>query len=458
MRRFLSVGLVIILAVAASALTFKDVPDDHWAAEAIYELVRLGVTNGYPDGTFRGTKNISRYETAVFIYKLAKALDAEDIAKLKEDVAALKQGGGAGSPISGSYSASWKTGNLLATGASGGVASYRLKLSTARDLGDGADVKINLDTMDYGFNDSGATATGGVLATELFDIESNLRLDLSKLSIENPIDVKVTFGPGSVQHATDATGVLPSEAGVTYVRPDTGVVASTVLWGTDVSAGYIVPGKASSGRVTTSKVTGTVGYAFAEVPLINDLRLDVTGDYYSSGMFSSSVRDMRGAIALAAPIGSKVEAAGTLGIGGSDQKTWLVKGEVALNDVWETGTVANVMVAKVGSSYINSNFQAAQFDITGFDPFMRPLTNGTVNLAGKVVQSVSDDLKLIGKGDVRLSGDYKYSAPSGRLTAQGGVLYAVAPNTSVDASYLVFQDKATDDTSDIAALGLLYQF
>ncbi len=47
---------------------FSDVPDDHWAARSIYNVVRLGVTRGYPDGTFRGNLTINRYELMVFLY------------------------------------------------------------------------------------------------------------------------------------------------------------------------------------------------------------------------------------------------------------------------------------------------------------------------------------------------------------------------------------------------------
>jgi hypothetical protein len=85
------------IAIPASAqMRFKDVPDSHWASSAVYDLVKLGVTKGYPDGTFRGTKQITRYETAVFLSKLAQAVGAgsnveADIAALKADIAALKR-------------------------------------------------------------------------------------------------------------------------------------------------------------------------------------------------------------------------------------------------------------------------------------------------------------------------------------------------------------------------------
>lgn len=469
MKKFLALFVIFMVTVAVSTaasaqIRFKDVPDDHWATPSVYELVKLGVTKGYPDGTFRGKKQITRYETAVFLAKLAKAIGGDvksDIAALKKEVAALKKAPPTG--ISGSYAASWKFGNLLAEAGSvrGAVASYRLKLSSAQNLGEGASVTINLDTMDYGYYSDGLASltTDSDLATQLLDVEGNLRLDLAALGLANPVDLQVTFGPGNKQHAADATGgVIPSDVGVTYMRPDTGITASTTLWGADVAGGYNALGHTTSGRVTASEIVGAVGYAFEGVPLVNNLAVVTTGQYISSGQFSSSTRDMRGSIAMAAPLGDKIEAGGTIGLGGTDRKNWMVSGALALNDIWDTGTVAVIRAAKVGSSFIDSRFATAELDFAGFDSFDRPLSNGTVNIGGEVVQNVSDDVKLVGKGDIRLNSDYKYEAPNGRLTAEGGISYSVAPNTTLDAMYRINQSKSSNDTTDLAALGLMYSF
>jgi len=456
-------SLSLILPAVAEEFKLKDVPDDHWAAPSVYDLVKMGVTKGYPDGTFRGNKMITRYETAVFLDKLAKALGGDlkaDVEALKEDMAQLK-GPGGGLPFSGSFKSNWMIGNLLASGTRGLVANYRLKLSSVKHLGEGANVRVNLDTMDYGFFDDGTTTTGGILATELLDVESNLRLNLVALGLENPVALKLSYGPGAKKHSADPTGVLPSEVGVIYERPDTAVAAATSFWGMDVSGGYVAKGKTSSGKVDVSEINATVGYTLDAVPLLNVLRIETTGNYLSSGMFSSSTRDLRASIALTAPLTDKINASGTVGLGGgSSSNKLMVAGEVGLEDIWATGTIASIRVSKIGSQFLNtsSTFSDVESDMAGLDFFNRALENGTVNLGGEVVQAVSEDIKLIGKGDLRLSGDYKYSNSKGRLTAQGGISYAIASNASLDAMYRVHQDKSTGDTSDIAALGLLYDF
>ncbi|MFA6548852.1 MAG: S-layer homology domain-containing protein [Candidatus Margulisiibacteriota bacterium] len=462
---YLILTIVIYLAVSSFAaqkpFKFKDVPNNSWAAGPVYDLVKMGITKGYPDGTFRGDKPINRYETAVFMSKLSNAIGGAgltlEVKALKDDVSELKRKDDA-ALFYGSCESTMKVGNVFSVGTREAVMSYRLRLTGERKLSEDVNVKINLDTMDYGFDDDGTTTTGGILATELLDIASNVKLNLSSLGLEKPINLSMTYGPGPKQHKADPTGVLPSDVGVTFIRPYTGISASTSLLGMDVSGAYLAPNISRSGRVQQSWITGTLGWNFESVPLVRRLKLETTGDFVSTGMFSNANRNLRASIALAAPLTDKIEAFGKLGMGGSAQKAWMVDGQIKLNDVFDTGTVATIKLAKVGSQFINDRFSALEFDFAGYDRFNRPLENGTVNLGGEISQSVAEGFKLVGKGDLRLAADYKYAAPKGRLTAEGGISYAVAPNASLDALYRVQQDKATHDTSDMAALGLMYQF
>lgn len=138
----------------------------------------------------------------------------------------------------------------------------------------------------------------------------------------------------------------------------------------------------------------------------------------------------------------------------------MASGTLAFKDPLDTGTVATIRFAKVGSQYLSAadQFAGAEFDFAGYDIFNRPLENATVNLGGEVTQNVTDNLKFIGRGIMRLNSDYKYDAPKGRLTAEGGISYNINPSTSLGAIYRVHKDKATSDTTDMATLGMLYQF
>ena len=60
----------------AAANPFSDVPSDSWAYDAISQLAKDGVIEGYGDNTFKGDKAITRYEMAQMV---AKAMAKQDV-------------------------------------------------------------------------------------------------------------------------------------------------------------------------------------------------------------------------------------------------------------------------------------------------------------------------------------------------------------------------------------------
>ena len=60
---------------AYAANPFSDVTPNDWAYQAVADLSEQGVVEGYPDGTFKGERNITRYELAQII---ARMLAKED--------------------------------------------------------------------------------------------------------------------------------------------------------------------------------------------------------------------------------------------------------------------------------------------------------------------------------------------------------------------------------------------
>ena len=53
---------------------FQDVPLDHWAYQAVAELAADGYIKGYPDGTFKGNRPMTRYEIAVLTERAVSAI------------------------------------------------------------------------------------------------------------------------------------------------------------------------------------------------------------------------------------------------------------------------------------------------------------------------------------------------------------------------------------------------
>lgn len=76
-------------AVTASAANpFTDVSSDDWAYQAVASLSDQGVIDGYPDGTFRGDKHVTRYEIAQIVARLMAKEDTLN-ASQKETLAKL---------------------------------------------------------------------------------------------------------------------------------------------------------------------------------------------------------------------------------------------------------------------------------------------------------------------------------------------------------------------------------
>jgi len=98
MKRFLAilVSAVMIIGMALPVLAspFSDLADTHWAADAVKMLAALGIVQGYPDGSFKGRNQATRYEVALMVARALEYLD-KDIRDLTERLNQLQ-----GQPVS----------------------------------------------------------------------------------------------------------------------------------------------------------------------------------------------------------------------------------------------------------------------------------------------------------------------------------------------------------------------
>ena len=73
MKKILAIAAAAALTAGVSAYAanpFSDVSTDDWAYQAVSDLSDQGVVEGYPDGTFKGERNMTRYELAQVIARL----------------------------------------------------------------------------------------------------------------------------------------------------------------------------------------------------------------------------------------------------------------------------------------------------------------------------------------------------------------------------------------------------
>lgn len=106
MKRVLNLACVLLLggvllgSAAAQSTSFADVPEGHWAEEAVARIADMGLVTGFPDGTFRGNEPFTRYQAALVIDRLLSVLDAgqganaavgeQDLATLRSAVTDLR--------------------------------------------------------------------------------------------------------------------------------------------------------------------------------------------------------------------------------------------------------------------------------------------------------------------------------------------------------------------------------
>ena len=84
--------LLLAGAGIASAATFSDVPASHWAYKAVSEMSEKGIIQGFPNGTFKGNENVSRYQLAMMTARMLASVEQNGTGSLaKNDLETLEK-------------------------------------------------------------------------------------------------------------------------------------------------------------------------------------------------------------------------------------------------------------------------------------------------------------------------------------------------------------------------------
>ena len=399
--------LLLISPSLAQEVHFKDMPDRHWAEKSVYYLVKLGVTNGYPDGTFQGLKKMDRYMITTFISNLSSKLEdtsqvAKLLAELKNEFAVVKfeQENPEEMVLNSEVMERSRVGNLFTNygGAQGPRLDYRLKLTGKKFLGSTKRyVKINLDTMDAGYNGYDRD-----LVSKMFDIEARGKFGIW--------DLKGTAGPGTVSHQ-ETDGCIPSDDYYIYMRPKGTLGASTSLGKMDFSLSYVTRKVTLSGYVGLSEYVANLAYNYDRLPILGKTKVTAIPRYLSW----DGGHDVRAELQLdAAPSdilsGQILFGAGHL----QSHRAYYAKAVAALS---RPNTSLAIKLNKVGSDYRSP---IDKYEFVNLNSFNKLILDGSVDAALEFTQKMSETIKLKVTSDVALAPDLRYGkdVPGTSLTNQ----------------------------------------
>lgn len=455
-------------AKTAKEIKFRDMPDSHWAAKAVYKLVKMGVTQGYPDGTFRGTKNMTRFETAMFLSKMAESLGSAGMdklsAELKSEFQSLKTDMGMPVKISGTFEADIYIGNIFAVKGAGGadaprgpLFNYRLMTTLFSKTDANSEIRINIDTMDGGYYGGSSD-----LLTKMIDAELVIRPE-TKL----PLVVTATVGPGPQRHLLTSE-VIPSDYGKTYLRPYTGVKFASKIAAADVEIAYSAHNIQSSGngagQIGVNQVTGQIGCDWAKIPFLSKVSARIRGDYFSQNTNNLSVplTNLKSALSVDVLPSDGIRLSGEIRWGANrdiSSSRMAVLAGIGVSGI--LGAELEINATLAGSKYLDESNTLDQWAFLGFDPFDRPRVNGSRAVAFKLRRPFTSSLVAVGKGTLDLSREYRYGTgyAGSRYTLEGGFNVSLGSKTDAVILYRIDQDpNAADQTTDLFTLGLTSRF
>ncbi|MFC1559991.1 S-layer homology domain-containing protein [Candidatus Margulisiibacteriota bacterium] len=450
---------------------FTDVPADHWAYDAVNELVAEGLTQGYPDGTFRGRNYITRYETAVFLSKMAhrvqirNAINEKILEELKAEVykirytldfykdEPLRRG-----PVYGRFRARARFGNLISANAAygsvvapiGPVFDYRLVTSYWQEFQGGAHIKLTVDTMDSGFS------YPRDFVREMLDFEGG---------VETPHNwgIRLTGGPGTVIHR-EPTNIFPSEDNTVYLRPKNGATVFYDKDSLDAGIKYQTASITTDGVAAVHDVGFNLGYeykktAFGKVKFMysldnyaNDLRagmatLESTINMYEMVIYPNTAHK----------IGLKI------GISSfPDTENYYLGGYYVAENIFGADSKFALHMSRIGEQFLNAPGDLDQDDILGVNLFDKLLRNGTYDIGTEIAHKVGEGRAFRIKGGLVLGKDGQYDASEtdAEATIEINMDYGMFEDAVMTIGYRIYQKPSltSNTTSDILGIGFNYLY
>lgn len=409
---------------------FRDVPDSHWAAPAVYKLVNLGITKGFPDGTFRGLRTITRYELASFLGKLADALGyaafEKVAAELKSDLLKeIRQKESSIVEAKKFFSFTYDNGFIFANNfvdksdsltspVKASIFDYRLQGRYVSDITKASSIKVNFDTMYLPYYNKDLNIE------DLFDVEG--RYDVGKY-----LSVLAIYGPGS-KSLLVGNNIIPSEIGRVYKRPYPGVKFCSKTLPVSLEAGYFIQKKSPIktdifSEINISRITAKIGYPYEKIPILNTGCIEIVTDYYLDNSTLYQQTNFKPSIIINASPFKALNSISKIKLGAIknlDKSRLAILQDFYSNNLFNFDERFRLSIALVGSNCIIDSL--GQWDWLDTDIFDRVTKNSTRRVSFSLEKKIKKSLKFLSKASLDLSPSYKFGIgeENSRLTVEGG--------------------------------------
>ena len=463
-------GEAVSAPPAAKKSTFSDVPADHWAAGPVEQLVKMGVTQGYPDGTFRGANSLSRYEMAGFLSKMAHAKETKaaenekileefksEVNKLKYTLDMYKKQPGVKRPIYGTFSARLRAGNIISVNAAsdalkapvGPVFDYRLTAGYRHEFNGSSFLRLGIDTMDSSITE------GRDLVREMLEAEAVAETKAG-------FGVSITAGPGMVVHREGNSDIFPSEDYTVYLRPSNGIKLYYAPGDLETGIGYRATSIESSGAAMINDSYCYAGYTFRGTVLGSislKYSIDVFNDNlratYASSESFVSMYEMEVKPSKHLTIGLKC------GVAASENTPHNahVGLSVVADELFHKGNTMRLFASKTGTEFFDLPTYPGMLGVNMFNKLYQA---GTYDFGLEVSQAISSRLgvKVISSVVTGPEGEYEEGEPKANSTFEFDLNFGVLDGAVMTLAYRVYQvpGDVENTTSDMIGLGFTYNF
>ena len=262
MKKSLVSALAAALVVGAASTTFaaanpfSDVPRDHWAYDAVTQLAADGVVEGYGDGTFRGDRNITRYEMAQMVAKaMAKGdMSASDRALVDRLAAEFADElNNLGVRVSNLE----RNADMVKWN---GKLEYTYTSERVETLRDSGKARTNDNNLLFRLEPSAEVNSHWHVNARL-DAETNMKTDAGK---DGKVSLKRAWAQGDYDNFQVKLGKMELLSAEAYAKPGA-LIFDREFSGAEVSFGKDLRVKLQAGRISDDELTDTANYQGAEL-------------------------------------------------------------------------------------------------------------------------------------------------------------------------------------------------